>query len=476
MMLRLGVFLQLILLGLTLPALAETPLSWDEVLQSVKLHYPIIHAARQSIIKAEGQYLAAKGAFDPSLSSRYISSPTGGYVYNYSETYVTVPTTYRGLQVFSGYRRGVGNFPIYDNYYETNTGGEVRAGIVLPLLRNSSTDANRAQLEKSNLDIYVQKQNFMLTKIDILKNAGYAYWNWVGEGQKVLVYQHLLSLALERQKALEKRYQLGDAARIDAVENKRLVVQRQIALILAQRSLQQASFVLSLFYRDHSGRTIIPTPAQLPHGLLLRAENEAAPSLNRNNEDNFILHHPLVERIEKEIKMSNIDVGLARNSYLPTVNTLFYTAKDYGVGDPLKEPTSYNVEVQFNFPVLLRQARGDTAAALSKLYSLSDQEKLAKDNIRVALQDSANQLKMVAQQVQMTDQELVLAREVEKAEQIRFTQGDSSIFLVNQREQSVVETEIRAIDAKVSFYKAKIDRNVACGMQSDCMIQTMNFE
>lgn len=444
-------------------------LGWNDVLQSVETHYPLIKAAQQDIFKAKSDYLAAQGAFDPALNSAYISSPTGGYIYRYYDTSLEVPTTFRGVEFFSGYRRGTGNFPIYDNYYETNDEGEIRAGVRVPLLRNSAIDAQRAKLNQATLNIALQQQNFILSEVDAVKNAGYAYWDWVGEGQRVKIFQHLLSLAQQRQNALNKRLTLGDAAKIEVIENQRLVVERKIALMMAERSLQQSAYVLSLFYRDRFGRPYIPLANQLPAYLPLPPAHFPMQLTELPDQQTFILHHPLVERLAKAIQIDQIAVHLNKNRYLPELDTLFYAAKDYGVGNPLLEPTSYNVELQFHLPLLMRQARGETNAALNRLYRLYDQEQLAEEQVSVALREALNQLQMTWQQIHLTQQELQLVSQVQTAETTRFSHGDGSIFLLNQREQATAETQTHLVAALIAFQKSRIDLWAACGLQTACL-------
>ena len=53
----------------------------DAVLRSVELHHPPLEAARERVDAAEGQRLAAEGAFDLSVQGRVSSTLLGYYQY-----------------------------------------------------------------------------------------------------------------------------------------------------------------------------------------------------------------------------------------------------------------------------------------------------------------------------------------------------------------------------------------------------------
>lgn len=133
-------------------------LTLDMVLRKVTLYYPKIKIARLEITKAQGAHLSALGKFDPSLDAKTRSQPAGGYINNYGDTQLTVPTFYNGVKLFAGYRNGNGNWPIYYQNYLTNSGGEYRAGLSLPLLQDRLIDKERTNLLTTAESIEMKKR------------------------------------------------------------------------------------------------------------------------------------------------------------------------------------------------------------------------------------------------------------------------------------------------------------------------------
>lgn len=459
--------LRMIILGwiVQAQAFAAVPVQLDDVLHSVNQHYPVIKVAQQNIDKAEAEHLAAQGAFDPNIKSSLTDTPVGTYENHYWDSELSVPTQVRGIRWFAGYRKGDGNFPVYDQNYLTDSWGETRVGLDFPLLRNASIDSQRAKLLQTSLGVSLQEQQYQLTRLNVVQAASYAYWNWVGAGKKLILYQHLYDLAHERQIALEKRHALGDAARMDLIENQRLILQRQIAFLLAQRYFQKTSFYLSLYYRNAQGKPIILDDQALPaHFPLIPSHS----SLNNQwfKENALIEAHPEIQSLNKQKQISELDVALARNAFLPKLESQLYTSRDYGNRNVYLNRESYSVGLKFEVPLYQRQARGDLVAAEATIQKLNEQKQLAHDRIRVELLDAQNQVDTMRLQALMIHQEVALAQQIEHAEDIRFEQGASNLFLVNQREQSTFDTQLKEIDAFVDYFQAKADLVVASGTYS----------
>src|SRR5690606_9907638 len=111
-------------------------LTLEKILQGVERSYPLILAAERLLTVAEYDYLAAQGAFDASFESIGSISPTGYYQNATSHNVIRKPTPLAGTSFFGGYRLGRGNFPSYYGNRATNDLGEIRAGAIVPLMRN----------------------------------------------------------------------------------------------------------------------------------------------------------------------------------------------------------------------------------------------------------------------------------------------------------------------------------------------------
>ena len=110
----------------------------------------------------------------------------------------------------------------------------------------------------------------------------------------------------------------------------------------------------------------------------------------------------------------------------------------------------------FDLPVPLTQARGRRAAVEAARAKLAAQARLLDDRIAVDVQDALSAAVAAAGRVVAADEEVRAAGAAEAGEVARFAAGDSTLFLVNQREQQSAEARLAAIDAVVDARRAEV--------------------
>ena len=129
---------------------AIAPLTLDEVLSSAHASLPGLLAAEQRQRAAEGEHQTAEGAFDTTLKVQNRWSVTGLYENRNNDVSIEQPTSLGGTTFFGGWRRGTGDYPVYDGKSLTATDGEARLGVNIPLWRNREIDQRRASLKRRN--------------------------------------------------------------------------------------------------------------------------------------------------------------------------------------------------------------------------------------------------------------------------------------------------------------------------------------
>lgn len=434
-------------------ALANT-LQVESVIHSINDHFPEILAAQADIAKSHANLLSARGGFDPIIKSRFVSSTVGVYKNLYSDTEISAPISNSGNRFFTGYRLGRGDFPVYDQGMWTYNQGEVRAGFEIPLLRNRSIDDRRAKILVSKSSLKISEKELDLKKLQALRDGIFSYWDWYLEGNKFIIQKKLLQLAEDRQTVIQHRLNKGDIPQLDLIENQRIIMQRKIFLAQQKQSYQKAALLLSLYFRDKKGNPIVPDISQLPRAIETPPEIETA-FFNKKEFSSILEHHPLMEQYKEKRNISFIDLSLAENSLKPNLSNRIYFARDFGPGNPPLNRTSLNFELLFELPINQRQARGNINAAKSLLARVDQDQKMFVDRLAVNIAAAKNQIHMMNQVISLTKQELGAAKRLESAEKTKYNHGDSNLFLINLREQSTVETEIRLLSALVDINKAR---------------------
>lgn len=442
------------------------PFLLADLLASVDTHYPLIFGAFQDQKKAEGDVLSAHGAFDPLLKASYQATPSGEYENRALDIVIEQPTPLWGSRIYAGYRQGAGRFGPYDERLKTNSGGEVRGGIEVPLLRGGAIDDRRARIASIGRAVEASNQALVLQKLEARRQATLRYYDWIVSGEKLKVAQALLKLARDRDDAMQIRVRKGDAATIDRVDNERSVMQREAQVVASTRALEKSALELSLFLRDDRGRPMLASVDRLPSDALDESKSDSDAervTLEKVAMPDAVDHHPEMKRMQALIDQVGIERDLAENMLLPKLDTELVVSQDFGVGTPAKERLEYKAGIKVELPLRLRTARGRLEGALASRLKLDAQKSLARDRLLMSLKDYAQAMSAAKTRVKMTQKELELSVQVENAERVRYLHGDSNLLMVNLREQATADARLRAIDALGDFHRAVTEATAISG-------------
>lgn len=444
-------------------ARAEDPLSLDEVLASVDRSYPALRAALREADIAEGELRSAKGAFDPNLRASANVDPVNYYKGFRTSTEVVVPTTLWGTTLWAGWGYGDNDFPSYYGNYVTNAAGEARIGASIPFWRNGPTDRRRANIERAELGRILAQASIDQQKIEITRAASLRYWDWVAAGQRRAIVVSLLDIAVARDAAIAARVSRGDLPEIERTDNSRAIVQRQGLVVSAQRDVERAAIELSLFLRDGRGEPSIVTATRLP-GTLPEPLGIDSATVKRDG-DVARANRPEVRRFVLQAQQTEIERRWAKNQMAPAIDFRVAGALDLGKNpDPTnlsRERPELALGLVIDIPILNRANDGRVQAADATLTRLEDQRRLAQDRVGAEVADALSALEAARQRVAIARREVGLATQLEAAERQKFDLGDSTLLVVNLREQATVESRLREIDALLEAQRALVNYRAA---------------
>jgi outer membrane protein TolC len=442
------------------------------VVDSVQRALPTVIAAERDRAAADAEMLAAEGAFDPRLRARGTIAPLGYYRTGTIDVIVEQPTPLWGASLFAGYRLGaplVPGSPGFPDYYgdrQTNSGGEIRAGVNVPLVRNGPIDRARATIQVRSQGRELAGADLLRTRIDATRIATVRYWEWVAAGRKLLIARDLLRVARERDQGLRTRAEAGDLPRYEWQDNQRTVLARESGVVSATQSLQRAAIELGLYYRDADGAPIIATESQLPGELPLPDAAYTVFASQPAREAEAIARRPELARFAAQRAQARVELDLARNQMLPAVDVFAQVSQDFGASfssSDTRGRTELSAGVAIEVPIVMRQQIGRMRAAEATLSRVEAQRDFARDRVVADVRDAATQLRAALDRVEIARREVEVALQVEQAERERFRQGDSNIFLVNQREQATAEARNRQVDVATDWLRARAAFRAAMG-------------
>lgn len=448
----------------TTPAAREA-LMLAEVMAVLAATHPQLEAARQRQRAAEGDAMAARGGFDPVLRARGQYVPIGAFPRGTVDVELRQPTPLWGLSVYGGWRVGLGSFAVYDLRGKTADGGEVRAGVSLPLWQGGAIDRRRADVRITALAQDAAAAEFEARAIELERAAGRAYWAWLGAGLRLDVQRGLLALAEDRDEGLRKQIVAGGVPAVEGIDNRRAIVDRGARIVAAERALQQAAFELARHLRDVDGGVQTPTPTRLPDAFP-EPPRPAGDGLEQLIRDAWV-RRPDLRRLLLQREAAAVELKLARNNRSPKIDLDAYAAKDIGAVDPAYaylRPAEFVASVSLEIPLALRGARGKLRRAEAELARIDAELRMAQDVVALELRDAHSALVAAHARVGLARELLAAAHQLEQAERSRFRLGDSTLLLVNLREQAATDAALQELEALGEYHRATVDLRAAAGL------------
>ncbi len=465
----------IISVGISAPALtahaqsSSATLELNTVLQSVNDTHPSLKAAELKQQAAEYKLTSSRGAFDLQLAAGAEAHPLGGSdkAYGVLDFTLTQPTTLWGLSLFAGWNASYGYIPAYkDQWYhkvdknftgykgnpEAGPLGRVHGGIALPILRDGAIDKNRANVAKAKAKVSYAQASLNKKRLDLQLKASDAYWSWLAAGMQVKIATELLETAAVRQKQIEEKVKQGSDAPIYAVENQKYLLKRQKNLLKATQKLQESAIKLSIYWRpDERARPRVPGDAQLPTSWPSLPELPTLEDAQALSEQ-IARNRPEWQVFLAELEQANISQNLYQNQLLPRLDLTAAAAQPIDTS----HKTDMRITLDIASPLQRREARGAQQAAQADVIRIQNEQRLFQDQILATTQQSIVTLQASAQAVDLAQQELELTRTLEEAERIKLQEGDSTLLVVNLREQATADAAMSLVDAQKKLHMSYI--------------------
>lgn len=428
----------------------ENVFSLEEFLAMVKKHHPVVAQAELKLSEAEAKLLKARGAFDPKLEGGMKEKNyQGTEYYSLFKGSFKIPTWY-GIDLKADYEQNDGYYLNGQN--TTPADGIFSAGVSVSLLRGLLYNERMNAVKQAKI---LQNKNELERDIlvnSILAEAAKAYADWKLYYENKEVYEEFVENAQIRFNGISRSSELGETPAIDTVETKIFLQNRKLDLEQAKLKLQKAKLNLSNYL------WIDEVPVELEDQLIPQISEESI--LNSLGIENYLgnaedlSNHPELRSLEYDLQSYDLDIRLRKNNLLPTVD-VEYNFLTEEVDEPSYLNTSdYKAGVKVKFPLFLRKERGDLRLAKVKRenteYKFDQKEWNLKNKIRatereiISLQDQLNIIENIVEESQV----------MVASEKRLFEVGESSIFLINSRENKLIDSQLKQNKIQNDYFKA----------------------
>ncbi|WP_299215692.1 TolC family protein [uncultured Aquimarina sp.] len=436
-------------------------LNFKEYLGFVKKHHPVAKQAELNISVGEANLLKSRGGFDPKIEVDYDRKKfKGDEYYDLLNATFKVPTWY-GIELKANFEQNEGVFLNEERTVPDE--GLYSAGVSVPIAQGLLINDRMASLKKARLFREQTKADRDLLVNEILYDASLAYFDWLEAFNEKEIYQNFLTNARVRFEGVKKSALAGDKAIIDTVEAKITVQNRQLSLEQAKVKLMKSALDLSNYLWIGNNIPVELQPNVIPDNQVDEVIDQTLQIQQALFTDVDLVNHPKLRSLNYKIEGLEIDRRLKANKLLPKINLEYNfltaspeVANSFNTAD-------YKGGVTFQFPLFLRKERG--AVKLAKYKIQDSQYELASVQVQIENKVNAiyNELESFKTQNNLIANIVSDYTTLLKAEERKFSFGESSLFLINSRESKLIDAELKSNKLQNKYFgtKAKLFKNLA---------------
>ena len=422
---------------------------FNEYLGYVKKYHPLVKTANLEISMAQANLMMARGGFDPKIEVDFDKKQFRNQeYYSILNSSFKIPTWY-GVEIKAGFDANEGVYLSPENNLPNQ--GLTSFGISVPLGQGLLINQRMADIRKAKIQLKQSQAERKLEAIKVLYDASVAYFYWKKNYNEVQLYQKYSTNAQIRFKGIKELINQGDKPAIDSIEAGIIVKNRLLSLEDSQLKLNKAKLELSNFIWIENNIPVELSDALIPEQKLDATIQETLKTNDLLNADFSITNHPKINSLEQQIQALTVDKKLKANLLLPKIDVGYSYLSDPRYFEKYQF-NDYKVGIDFKFPLFLRKERGTLKLAKFKIQ----ESEFALGIERVQLTNKINAQKIEIES--LTKQRNLISGLVNdnntmlQSEERLFTFGESSLFLINTRENNLVTAQLASIVLENRFY------------------------
>ena len=358
-----------------------------------------------------------------------------------------IPTWY-GIEVKAGFDNSEG---IYLNPQNTLPNqGLTSFGISVPLGQGLLINQRMADVRKAKMQVQLSQAERKLEAIAVLYDASVAYFNWKRNYDEVQLYKVYQKNAQIRFKGIESLIQQGDKPAIDSVEAGIIVKNRTLSLEDSELKLAKAKLELSNYLWLDNSIPLELSDALIPESKLATTIQETLRTNDLQNQDFSITNHPKINALERKIDMLNVDRKLKANALLPKIDLSYSYLSEPSYIDNYQF-NDYKIGVNFAFPLFLRKERGGLKLAQFKVQETQYALSLERVQLTNKITAQKTEITSLTKQRSLIEGLVKNNETMLQSEERLFSFGESSLFLINTRENNLVSAQLASIALENRF-------------------------
>ena len=421
-------------------------LTYEEFVENLLTYHPISKQADLQNLIGDATMLRSKGRLDPQLSTDWNQKRFDEKLYyRQFEGNLRLPTLY-GIDIVGGYENTDGVF--LNPEATTDDFGLWHAGIEVNLLQGLFVNERRTAIQQARVFqefTQLQQQNILN---DLIYEASAAYFNWQKYSAFDLVLQENITIATEYLESTRESFLNGEKSAMDTLE---AFILNQDAITMQQKNeleliKARQTFENFLWFNDAPVTVQSGTrPEAFDVDLLVDAISLEVPDVSQ---------HPLVLASLNKINSLTIEQRLKREKLKPKLKAKYNPLLATGDNSitPSFSTNDFKLGFDFSMPLLFRQERGDVRLGALKIQEANLDFENKLNEIENKAQASLETQYLLLEQISVLTDNVSNYRRLLDAENQRFILGESSVFLLNKRQEKYISSQLKLIDSKIKQY------------------------
>lgn len=427
---------------------AQRVLSLGEFQNQLLAEHPNV---RQSFLldsSASAVSLNAQANLDPNLYLGAKRKSFGGsQYYNYQQIGVEVPTKI-GLNVVAGYENNGG--PRLAN--EISTGQSFYSGLSVDV--QDLVFMNKTQFQLLQADLFSQSQvQSRLLQINGLLEAGQlSYYKWLKTYLIYKVYDELAQLNIKRLEMVRTSWSLGKVPAVDTIDVmaqlNRFRIEKNKALI----NWREEGIKLSDYIWDNPVLSEMRNTKLLPDTSLLSSNIEL--QIDTNQLLDMIENHPYLATLDIKEEELDFKGQQIRQRMMPDIsfNALL-------LGKNSQEVFYRNPGGNFSYGLSLQMPLRLSTGRSMKMQNRFDKMDLglSRDMVQRKMTNQVlyrwNELQIALQNIDLYEEFVQNSTALLNADELRYTLGSGTVFMINARENRLLDSRLKQIENFFSYQK-----------------------
>lgn len=428
-------------------------ISAREFIAIVKAYHPLAIKYQLQNKIAKSEITRARGNFDPVLGGKLGEKNIDGVqYYRQKNLELGIPTWY-GIDLTGSY-----NYLDGEKINNSDTkGGLYQFGITVPLAKNLLYDKRRALLEQAKYALTMTEAEQAVLTNDLLLEAENTYWEWVKNFEIYRLQQKAVAINKSRLELTKKTYEFGESPAIDTVEAASQLQSFQLQERDAFLNFVKSTQDLQLFLWKENQEMYDMT------SMIYPADNTA-------NSEAFSNFEMLVQTMDTQNPERHLSVlyyfqkgnileserRLKWQSFLPKLDFTynFFNKENYRADYLPLFDNNFQYGLKLEIPLFQREAKANYQIAKLKIEQNALDTQVKKREIETKIQTYKNEIMNYHSQIDIARNNLTNYQRLLQAEEIRYSNGESSLFLINSRENKMIDAQEKFILLNNKFLKS----------------------